>query len=142
MSKIPKIFVALAGSISVLIALTFFYQEISNFLTWKSSGIIDTGFTIEHDSIVIFNRIDSTDFEFPPLPDSGDPIIAMDDTSASLDYLRDNIYKGYPPGKELILRYLHDGDTLSATIKTRPVAKSEILQDLPAKNRLFFPSYK
>jgi len=129
--KIPKIFVALAGSVSILIALAFFYQEISNFLTWKSSGIIDTGFATENDSTVIFNRIDSADFETLPLPDSGDPIIAMDDTSASLDYLRDDIYRGFPPGKKLILRYLHDNDTLSAIIRTRPVEKSEILQDLP-----------
>jgi len=131
LSKIAKIFVFLAGSISILVALAFFYQEISNFLTWKSSGIIDTGFTAENDSTVLFNKIDSTDFEFPPLPDSGDLIIAMDDTSASLDYLRDDIYRGYPPGKKLILRYLHGNDTLSATIRTRPVEKSEILQDLP-----------
>jgi len=129
--KIPEIFVALAGSVSILISLAFFYQEISNFLTWKSSGIIDTGFTMENDSTVIFNGIDSEDFESPPLPDSGDPIIAMDDTSASLDYLRDDIFRGFPPGKKLILRYLHDNDTLSATIRTRPVEKSEILQDLP-----------
>lgn len=131
MNKIAKIFVFLAGSVSILIALVFSFQEISTFFIWKSSGIINTDFVLQQDSTVVFGDIDSTDFESPPLPDSGDMVIAMDDTAASVDYIRENIYKGFPPGKQIILTFLHDDDILSTFIKTKPVKKTEVLQDLP-----------
>jgi len=129
--KILKIVVILAGSTSALIALIFIIQEISTFLIWKSSGIIGTDFIMRDDSTIIFDDVDSLDFVSPPLPDSGDVVTAMDDSAASIDYLRENIYRGFPPGKQIVLSYLHDGDTLSTIIKTRPVRKILILEDLP-----------
>jgi hypothetical protein len=66
LNKIAKIFVFLAGSISILIALVFFLQEISTFIIWKSSGIINTDFVLQQDSTVIIGDIDSSDFESPP----------------------------------------------------------------------------
>lgn len=131
LNKIAKIFVFLAGSVSILIALVFSFQEISNFLIWKSSGILGTDFAARDDSMIIFVDVDTLDFKSPPLPDSGDVIIAMNDTAASIEYIRDNIFKGYPPGKQMALTYLHNGDTLSTIIETRPVRKTLILEDIP-----------
>ncbi len=100
-------------------------------MTWRSSGIIDTDFVQQADSTVVFGSVDSTDFNMATVPDSGDVIITMGDTTASIDYIRKNIFKGYPPGKRIALSYIHNGDTLSTIIKTKPVKKSEVLQDLP-----------
>ena len=100
-------------------------------MTWKSSGIIDTDFVMQDDSTIIFSDVDPLDFESPPLPDSGDVVIAMDDSAASINYIRENIYRGFPPGRQIVLLYLHDGDTLGTIIKTRSVKKTEILQDIP-----------
>jgi len=65
--KIVKSAVILVGSLSISIAVLFSIQEISTFLTWKSSGIIDTDFVMQDDSTIIFSDVDPLDFESPPL---------------------------------------------------------------------------
>lgn len=131
MSKIAKIFVILAGSVSIVFAGLFFIREISIFITWQSAGIIHTEFTPSEDSTLTFAAVDSTDFVSPPYPDSGDVVLTMDSVAASLDYVRANIYKGFPPGKEMSLSYIHAADTLNTTIRTTPVKKSDLWQSLP-----------
>jgi serine phosphatase RsbU (regulator of sigma subunit) len=131
LNKTVKIAIILAGSLSLLVAVLLSIQEVSTFLIWKSSGIINTDFVQRADSTVVFSGVDSTDFNIAPVPDSGDVIITMGNTTASIDYIRKNIFKGYSPGKQIALSYIHKGDTLSTIIKTKPVKKTEILQDLP-----------
>jgi serine phosphatase RsbU (regulator of sigma subunit) len=129
--KIVRIGVFAAGAFSSLVIILFSIQEVSSFFIWKSSGVAKTQFLQQDDDSVIFSDVDTADFVSPPIPDSGEVIIMMDDTLASIDYVRQNIYKGYKPGKQLNLSYIHDGDTLSTIIRTRPVEKAEIFQDLP-----------
>jgi len=131
LNKIVKTVVIIAGTISLLVAIVFSIQEISTFLIWKSSGIINTDFVLQDDSTLTFSNVDSTDFKSSPVPDSGDIVLTMDDTTASTDYLRENIFKGYSSGKQMVLAYIHDGDTLSTIIITKRVEKSQIYQDLP-----------
>ncbi|MCP4580756.1 MAG: SpoIIE family protein phosphatase [candidate division Zixibacteria bacterium] len=131
LSKIIKIFVILAGSASLIIALLFFTQEISTFFKWKASGVISTDFSLNDDSTMTFGRVDTTEFLSSPYPDSGDIILALDDTTASMSYIREKIYKGYPPGKQIEITYIHNSDTLQATLQTQPVDKSDIVENIP-----------
>ena len=131
LNKIVTGIVILIGLITVIYTVMFFIEETSTFYTWQSSGVIGTDFGLSKDSTVIFTDIDSTDFKSETVPDSGDVILAMDSTAASLQYVRTNIYRGFPPGKEMTLSYIHKSDTLAAVIKTKPVKKSDMWQDIP-----------
>ena len=131
LNKIVTALVILIGTITVIYTIMFFIQETSTFYTWQSSGVIGTEFGLGKDSTVIFTDIDSTDYVSSAIPDSGDVILTMDSSAASLEYVRNDIYKGFPPGKDMTLSYIHNSDTLTTTIKTKPIKRSDMWQDVP-----------
>ena len=127
-NKLVKVFVILITSLVVITVVLFYVGETINFLNWKSSGVIKTGFNFEPDSLVTFADINSEDFISPVIPDSGDTILAIDGYPASEEYLNNTLLKPHPPGREFEFKYVHDTDTSNTIIQSRVTTRKEIVQ--------------
>ncbi|MEE9554968.1 MAG: SpoIIE family protein phosphatase [candidate division Zixibacteria bacterium] len=129
-NKLVKATVILITSMVIITVVLFYVGETINFINWKSSGVIGTGFNFEPDSVVTFADIGDEDFVSKPVPDSGDTILAIDGYPASEEYLRDTLFKPHPPGRQIEFKYIHDSDTSVATMESKASTNKEVIQFL------------
>jgi serine phosphatase RsbU (regulator of sigma subunit) len=123
LSKIFKgLFLALAV-VLVLVSLLYNIREVSGIVNWKSSGTIQSQIHLRADSVLVFVRIDTSDFASSPYPDSGDILLTLDDSVAN--YPRWHRYFREPnqQGQEYSLTFAHENDTLKTLLITRPIRK-------------------
>jgi serine phosphatase RsbU (regulator of sigma subunit) len=125
-SKIVKIFTAVVGwSLLALLAI-FFIREATALPILSRSGGIGSYTRLNSDSSVVFQSVDSADFVAGPVPHVGDTLIAVADSSAVSDMLTKYFGSPNPPGMQVGVTYLYQGDTLTATVKTSPQSKNEV----------------
>ncbi len=130
LKKVLKIIVLAVGILSVVTTVLFIVDDLSTIMVWSSSGVPQSSFTINEDSTIIVNHVDSLDYINSTIPDSGDLVIADIDTTTGFRLELRNIYRGMPIGTELIFDYVHGEDTLTAVLKTRPASNTDKLSNI------------
>jgi len=73
---------------------------------------------------LIFLKVTKEDFVSGNVPSRQDTLIIIAGQKADLNQWIETLELPHPPGKQVDIVYLNNGDTKIATVKTRPVQKS------------------
>ena len=99
--------------------MLFFTREATKTSAWHHAGSLWSENRILSDSVVVFTRIEQSDFLAPPYPLKGDTLVSINDSS--INAARWNIYTDSlrSPGEEIPLEFRHAGDTLRSIVRMR-----------------------
>lgn len=116
MSRVLKIFIIFAGIVVLLTCVLRFTQDGFRYKSWTEGGELGSTIIPGGDSLLVFTRIEESDFLHPPIPEAGDRLITINGKPAAIDTLLEEIVK-HPPGRKIDLEYIDSGsgDTLVTT---------------------------
>ncbi len=127
MGKLIKGFIILLGVVILVIAVVFFVWDTSKVITWSRSGFVLCSVRQSPEGRIAFFGVDPEDFVGPQIPSRGDTLFTLQDSVASLQRWIDVLESPHIAGREVAITYLHEGDTLSTMMRTRPVQKAHFL---------------
>lgn len=127
-ARLIKGLVLLTGGILLLVTLLLSARDFSRIANWSQSGFVLTAI-MQPDSarVVTFFSVDPSDYISAHVPTDGDTLLQIGDSAASLPRWIQTLEKPHKPGREVPMRYLHGGDTLTTLIKSRPVQKAHFI---------------
>jgi sigma-B regulation protein RsbU (phosphoserine phosphatase) len=122
--KLIKGCIIALGAAVLIVILLFFVRDTSRIINWSSSGFVLSSVQALEGDRTSFWGVDPADYIGGAIPQKGDTLVAIADSAASLRRWIDVLERPHAPGKEAVIAFLRDGDTLTTTIKTRSVQKA------------------
>ncbi len=122
--KLIKSLILALGTVVLIVILLFFVRDTSRIFNWSSSGFVLSSVQVLDGDRTSFWGVDPADYVGGAIPQKGDTLVAIADSAASLRRWIDVLERPHTPGREAVITFLRDGDTLSATIKTRSVQRA------------------
>ncbi|MFA7331331.1 MAG: SpoIIE family protein phosphatase [Candidatus Delongbacteria bacterium] len=117
---------ALTGLLLAYMAV-FFTREASKVAAWAASGTVQSSLQQRTDSLAIFERVTTVDFPAPPVPRSGDTLLALEDSLRDLPAILARIHQPAAPGRELRLSWRGADGIQQGRLRTRPVPAGELV---------------
>ncbi len=125
-AKIVKIAIIVIGSLLAAIFAIFFIREVTMISSLRASGVIQSRYYARRQTTIEFLEVDSSDFASPPYPRTGDTVLTIADTAAIPTTWEKYFDCPNKPGTEISITFLHEGDTLSTRVRTRPTSFSDL----------------
>ncbi|MBN1825401.1 MAG: SpoIIE family protein phosphatase [Candidatus Eisenbacteria bacterium] len=96
------------------------YTKLDHFV---HTGDIWSFLILDDERTAMYTEVDRNDFRAPPYPAAGDSLVAI----GGLPATRTNYFRFFntetPPGREVPVRFKHDGQTLENTVVTRSIPR-------------------
>ncbi len=127
LDKLIKSSIIAIGAILLVSMLLLLARDTSRIVNWSNSGFVHTSIRNVPDNLTAFHYVAPRDYISPTVPSINDTLLTIADSSATLQRWIEVIELPHEPGKEAEIIFLHDGDTLSTVIKSRPVLKSDFI---------------
>lgn len=104
----------------------FFIREATKVSKWGTSGEIgNTEMELSGDSVWVFERVDEADFAAPPYPAVGDTVVLLNDTLATVQFVREYRSRIYSAGDTYPVTYLQNGIETTSTLEMHLPARRE-----------------
>ena len=99
--------------------MLFFVREYTKMSGWHHSGGLWSETQVVSDSLVIFSRVESTDFISGTIPHAGDTVTSVNDSAVTVARLNSYFDSLRAPGLEVPVEFLHAGTVERAMVRTR-----------------------
>jgi serine phosphatase RsbU (regulator of sigma subunit) len=128
--KVVRWLIPALGYLLLAYSLVFAVREGSKLVLLHTSGVIFSEFDVKGDSVLVFGKVDTTDFIAPPFPLRMDTLAVIKDSTADVKRLRSYFGSVRAVGEVIPLVFTHNGQQYSTSVKTRLTLEKDFVQVL------------